>query len=393
LSFITLPVFSQDYPEIRGEDLFKDGIIKSKNFETTIPFEIIEDWIAVKLLVNGIELKFLFDTHASLTTLSSEFAKRLSLDKKGWITVQDGKGERQKTDIFKINNLKVGDLVCEGTSCVTTHLPNFMTEIGFDGLLGADIINRFNWKINFDKKEIVITDKRIEKTDKEEEFYFYMRGNVPYVTLKVGNQEYGYTLLDFGCSGGIIFPYKLASILNEKITSGDCYGQAILSNGLFGHGKSDSLYYVSSDNISISQLKLPKIEVEIRKNDDLIIIGMDVFSQYNITLDNFNYRYLFAIREKKEEEPIAAKKPLGIELVNRKLLVSRLRLCLESNEKSLEISDEIDLINEKSAKDFSSNAEFQTWFKEQKTVDIILSKNKKLVTIREELRRLIKDCD
>jgi hypothetical protein len=301
LSFIVLPVFSQDIDqELRSTDLYKDGFIQKKNFESTISFEIVDEWIALKPLINGVEVKLLFDTHAGLTTLSTKFVKQISLHKKGWNSVKDGKGELKKTDIFKIDSIKIGDLVCEGTSCVTTNLPSFMVDLGFNGILGADIINRFNWQINFDTKKITITDKQVEKQTTEEEFYFYMKNNVPYVTLKLDEKSYEYALLDFGCTGSVLLPFQYHSILNEKIAQGDCTKRTKLANGLFGYGEMDTLYYVKANNFSIGEVKLPEIYAEVSKNDNLLIIGMDVFSKFNIVIDNNNYRYLLTRRREKE---------------------------------------------------------------------------------------------
>jgi Aspartyl protease len=300
LCFFTFPVFSQDYPELRRDDLYKDGFVKSKNFETTVPFEIVEDWIALKPIINGVETTLLFDTHAGLTTLSTEFAKKVKLTKKGQIGVQDAKRELQKTDIYKINFLKIGDLECKNSSCVTTFLPSFMTLVGFEGILGADVINRFNWKINFDSKQITITDKRVEKEANAEEFYFYMNNNVPYVTLKLDEKPYENALIDFGSGGGISFPYNLGSSLNDTISIGEYPARIRLSNGLFGYGEADTCYYLPVENFSIGQVKLPRVKTEVSKKSNLLILGMGVFSQYNIVIDNNNYRYFLTRRREKE---------------------------------------------------------------------------------------------
>jgi hypothetical protein len=192
--------------------------------------------------------------------------------------------------------------VCEGTSCVTTHLPNFMTEIGFDGLLGADIINRFNWKINFDTKQIVITDKKIEKEEKAQVFCFYKKddSNVPFTTVYLNGKPYDYALIDFGSTGGIQFPYNLGSALNDTIIKEEYPARVNLSNGLFGYGEPDTSYYLEVENFSLGFTKLPKTITQVSKKSNLLIIGMEVFSNYNIVIDNNNYRYLLTRRREKE---------------------------------------------------------------------------------------------
>jgi hypothetical protein len=300
LYFFTFPIFSQESTELRRDNLYKDGIVKSKNFETTIPFEMVEKWIALKPVINGIEVKLLFDTHAGLTTLSSEFAQKVKLKKKGSIGVQDAKREQQKTDIFKIDYIKIGDLDLKNTSCVTTFLPSFMSLAGFEGILGADIINRFNWKINFDTKQITVTDIRVEKEVNAEEFYFYMENNVPYVTLKLNEKSYENALIDFGSGGGISFPYSLGSVLNDTISKGEYPSRVRLSNGLFGYGEADTCYYLPVENFSIGQIKLPTTVTQVSKKSNLLILGMEVFFNFNIVIDNHNYRYFLTRRREKE---------------------------------------------------------------------------------------------
>lgn len=117
--------------------------------DIVIPLQILGNQYIVNASVEGHPVRLLLDTGASLSGLSNSFTAiypSLLKDRKP-IHLNTASGV-QKSFLFTVNNINIGSL--EFNQHILAQLP--MGNIGdFDGLLGVDILGRFDFVIDQDE--------------------------------------------------------------------------------------------------------------------------------------------------------------------------------------------------------------------------------------------------
>ncbi|HWV15177.1 MAG TPA: retroviral-like aspartic protease family protein [Cellvibrio sp.] len=126
--------------------------------DISIPITIADNKYIVSAVVEGKPVRFLLDTGASLSGLSSNYIARnpALLKNTKPIRINTANGT-QDSILFTVYNITLGNL--EFTQHSLAQF-NMETTSGFDGLLGVDILGRFDFVIDQDKSVLRLKSRK-----------------------------------------------------------------------------------------------------------------------------------------------------------------------------------------------------------------------------------------
>jgi predicted aspartyl protease len=99
----------------------------------------------VPVTINGQgPFTFALDTGAAQSLVDAQLAKRLHATKAGSAGKIAGINSVTKAALVKVRSWKVGTIALPPTTLVATNLPNGNAYVGLQGLLGSDMLSRFD---------------------------------------------------------------------------------------------------------------------------------------------------------------------------------------------------------------------------------------------------------
>ena len=112
-------------------------------------------------MINNVSGIFIVDTGASNSCVNYLLASKFNIEfKKSYETASSATNEINETYYSKNNKLKIGNFQINDFDLVLfdmTFINNSLKEKGvseLDGIIGGDILNKYNVCINYKKKEI-----------------------------------------------------------------------------------------------------------------------------------------------------------------------------------------------------------------------------------------------
>jgi len=259
----------------------------ANNEPVEVEFKVVSELIIIEAEINGVSGKFLFDNGFSLSAVNQEFADRAHIDFANSSNIRDANNRQSSKPEATVDSVNINNQVFLKTGFYQINTDAFFPCDHIDGIIGASIINKANWKINFEEVKMQISSIPFEAKGNTIDIS-YSDNNSSFATFSIVGIPYK-CKIDMGSTSSIklnqnFTKNSFAGLLAEKtigITS-------ISSNGM---GKVDTLYHLS-DNLSInhSGSELP-IKERITIKDKLKYqgyIGINYFYSfyidYNLTI-------------------------------------------------------------------------------------------------------------
>ncbi len=201
LVFLSTQVLAQSN-EQTIEQLIKQGYHKMGNdsIESSPIIYKKNSLVFLKVIINGKEYLFLFDTGASICLISEEIASQSAVQ--NTIHFTDEYENKSKANVV-LQNIQIGNSSFNNIVCVVNDM-KILTTLGcvkIDGIIGANLINLCNWKIDPVKNLLSFSKSTFKKQEISElELEIKYTGNgLPLIKLNYDNTPF-YTLIDFGFS-------------------------------------------------------------------------------------------------------------------------------------------------------------------------------------------------
>lgn len=336
--------------------LMKSGEVAQEDFFQEIPFEYRLGLVIIEVTIAGDDYNFLVDTGAP-NLVSKELAEKLGLANVSEQKVGDSQGKKASLGFVQIDEVRIGNLSFRQTGAAVADL-NQSQEIGcmeIDGFIGANLMRKAIWKIDYEHQIITITNKaeqlKIPDNALRIPFYTVMTGS-PIVDVSLNKQvKANGTILDMGSSGDITLPRKNLDKLNKQmanIPQIKSFGSA--SAGLYGSADIDTSYIAVMNSVSFGDVELDSTLVEFR-NVDLPIIGTGVLKNYDVVFDWFEKEALFIKQKDYDHDSLSAFGFLpGFD--DDKFIVGTLLVPSNAAEAGVRVGDQILRINDLDFKAF-----------------------------------------
>jgi hypothetical protein len=258
---------------------------------TVIEFETAAGLLIINAEINGVTGRFLFDNGFSLSGINPDFAERahISFDKQG--NLKDANNNRSVNPETTVDSVIIAGHAFLNTGFYQINTNNFMPCNQIDGVIGASIINKTNWQINFGQNKIQISSTPFHNSGYELDI-MYSNNNSAFTELSIQGVLYK-CKIDLGSTKGIQLKsnYVMGSLdglLIEKRIG-------IMSLSSNGVGKMDTTYH-TKDSLLIMQgdASLPqKARVLIKENLKYAgYIGTSYLSNYTVSLNSTARKYI-----------------------------------------------------------------------------------------------------
>lgn len=184
------------------EELFNCGSIKIGN-DSSESLPIIyqgNNAPFIKVVINGKEYLFLFDTGASACFISKEVAGSTVIE--NTIPIDDNNGTKLKAEVV-LKNFVIGQSSFENIACIVGNTKR-LSELGcikIDGIIGASLIKLCNWKLDPSVQKISFSKRSfIENKNSYKYEIQFTSDYLPLIKFNYDKISF-YALIDFGFSG------------------------------------------------------------------------------------------------------------------------------------------------------------------------------------------------
>ncbi len=267
--------------------------------EKVIPFEYIKGLIVVETQLNTktTKNKFIFDTGAFNSKVEYSLSEKLALETKSKRSNNTAQGIRRTIEMTIIDSLRLNEVQFFNIAAgkLKYDKKSYSPCIAPDGIIGANAIKLANWKIDYQNKELLVSNKPL-KRDQSLPSYFvdfktsFLSG-IPKIAIDIERKLIKDVLLDAGYNGGLVIPESYAGEFP------DIASQTIMDQSTAG------IYGSNQDTLSIKELTVgfsgfkTKIPVEFSSLDKALL-GNDFLEHFNIYLDYQNKQIVFQPYEK-----------------------------------------------------------------------------------------------
>jgi hypothetical protein len=326
--------------------VLKKGTVTQKNFKEQIPFESRAGLIVVKVIIEGKDYNFIFDSGAA-NCVTKELADVLKLKPVVDQTAVDSEGKKGGIQFAMIKELKFGNISFCNTAAAIIDLKAVpeLACLKVDGLIGGNLMRKAFWQLDYVKQQITfasnIDSLKVPATASSLSFKPLLSGT-PIVEVEANGVKCPGNIFDTGSSGGI----TLSAPSFKKIKKKDpnfkyVRGIGSSSAGLYGAGY-DTSYYARAD-FKAGTLILNDHIVEFKRNDGNL--GSDFFKDFIVTMD-WKQNKIWFVPQIKE---ISRWETFGfvVQKTKNKLIVTFIIENSPASEAGLNLGDEVIFINEK----------------------------------------------
>lgn len=235
--------------------------------------------IIVPVTIEGKNYSFLFDTGGGTSTISGRIAAEHGFKSKpSKITTYDiSEGRKRTVMLTEPVQIKIGNKTVTNQFDVSRTYQNSF----YDGIIGMDIIGKFNWLFDFEEKTIAISDGFLfpvleDSWERETSYRFSKSFGVPFISMSINSSRKQDFYFDTGMYDGY---YDSASgkylqysfVFNEHQNSALTRFKRFMSSSdkLTHHVNSNQIYNVMySMNSTINGVGHPPFVSAIYKNSE-----------------------------------------------------------------------------------------------------------------------------
>jgi hypothetical protein len=332
--------------------------IDSLTFSTEKGLLVLEGYL------NGVKTNFAFDTGASMGVLNSDNINSAKIEISGSRKINDSQNNTAKIGKAKIDSLRIGSQSFLDVTSVVADMPFLYCNKMY--LLGGDVINKLNWKFDFQKKVVYFSKTPFLPQPEMKQTPFKITGNRHFSNLIVAGTTIN-VLVDFGYAGNCTMDIGIKSTkeLIKKQSAGNLYTSKNFSMGLnsVSVGKETTSFF--ADSLIFGGLSFNNFKINAMPNTDnkigLLFLKMN-FKQMIINSTQLTYWLL--------PNNITPQKIPNFDAGfyfndNNKIEVVALNGSINNSAKALGIGEIIKELNGRNAESFANRCEFTTWYAEQ----------------------------
>lgn len=208
----------------------------AQGFAITVPYEDAAGLIVVDVTIDGIAApqRFVVDTGAGTTVITTRLDRALGRRRHGQITVADATGRRERMPVARLSGLELGGVRFEDVGAAVLELApveqNLCTRI--DGILGTNVFQHGVLELDYPAQRVRLASepKRLPARGGGEPLAL-VASWMPYLAIEKDGRTVGTLLLDTGSAGALSVPSALREPLGiAEVAS----GQGLVGVGAHG---------------------------------------------------------------------------------------------------------------------------------------------------------------
>ncbi len=339
------------------------GTVTTKGKTVKVPIEIWNDLILLKVKVNGNNATFMWDNGFSISGIDNSLVQAYRFLKYGnttnTINFIDGNNAKINTAFLVSPKIEIKGITISNTPFIVfdSKTATLTKRLKIDGVLGASIINKLNWRFNFDKNYLEISEQPFTIDPNNLVLPFKIAVNNSHIMPIAFNDIKTECLIDFGCTSDDIEINKA----NAKHFSNAKAAKAIGQNSVSVSGLApiDTIYTIK-DNFTweLADKKLDlRPKISFSRFTPNIIIGNTIFrKQYNVVI-NTSSDTVYALSARAKPNTYTSDKMHGyaILLAEGKFRIAQIISNSNTIDKDIQLNDEVISINGRKPNDFKDN--------------------------------------
>jgi len=282
--------------------LAKKGSVSKEEFQTKIPFVYYNDLIFIKVVIDGNSYNFFVDTGAGLNVIGKNIIDQINYKHVSKSKVSGSSNISKKAQLIELEKISIANLDFAHTGAIImdlSHLQELLACQKIDGIIGNNLLRKATWQINYNKQEIIISNKienmfispNAHKIDIDSKKW----GNV-YLDINIDGEKSKYTF-DTGFTGKI----KSNKALFNDLLKGNNNLEYIVETGRTGANiyeiTNGYIYNVYVDSVDIEGIKIQNQIINLSESSKSLL-GNGFFKNYILTMDwNNNRLYLDPMKE------------------------------------------------------------------------------------------------
>ncbi|MEQ8358587.1 MAG: aspartyl protease family protein [Cytophagales bacterium] len=290
--FFTLILFL--FSSCSLEYYLKKGKVESRNFSKSLKFEYPNHLIIVNAKIAGKERRFLFDSGAP-NVISKELQEELQYKVKLRNGTKDSQGVRHILDFVYIDEIEIAGVTVSKTIAAVSDL-NASEEIkclNIDGIMGANLMAKLNWEIDYQKRIIHFSDSRAFEDQNQADIKLGFNPDfqkTPKIKLGLGSEIKNNITFDLGSNGGVhLKPEDLMNTFKQVKS----YGW--VNSALFGSAF-DTVYFRYTNPLLMGNSSLGPYWIKCSENSSRTI-GNRVWDNFKVQL-NYKDKVIYLHRQK-----------------------------------------------------------------------------------------------
>lgn len=366
ISFISLFFsFSKLQAQTEGElvDFLHSGTVTTENKIVKIPIEIWNNLILLKVKVNGNTATFMWDNGFSVSAIDNSLVQSYQFLPLGTtnttISVIDGNTVKVDADYMVCPKIELKGITISNTPFLKLDIKAFTLtkELKIQGILGASIINKLNWRFDFDKSYLEISEQPFATDPANLVLPFNIAdNNLHFMSIAFDGTE-AECLVDFGLNSDEIEINKANAAHFSNAKAGKAFGQGSVSMG--GLAPIDTVYTIK-DGFT---WELAGKKLDFRPNISLsrfrhnVVIGNRIFrDRYNVVVNTFGDT-LYALSTRTKPNSNLSDKAHGYILLNVEGRFRIVQIISNANTiaNAVQLNDEVVSINGRKPNDFKDN--------------------------------------
>ena len=355
--------------------LMKQGSVRETTFKTEIPFEMRYGLIILKVTIHEKEYNFLLDTGAP-NVISKELAQELGIKTLTSRKSGDSQGNKSSLGFTEIDSMGIGGLQFLNTGAAIVDLQQ-SSEIAcfhLDGLIGANLMRKAVWQIDYERNIITITNDRhslIVPSNALTIKYKQALSGTPLMDLQLNNQIEHNVGIDLGSNGDFNCSEETFKALKKKGSLNHSYSYGFGSSGIYGRGDQDTTWHAVISSIQMDSLKLTKQIVTFNKKAAKIV-GTNFFKNYRLIFDwSLNELTMIPV---KPYENIAEKTLLfSFMLKNQQVFIGSVYSTGDASVEGLKLGDQVLEVNGKDYRHCSAENYCSLFGKRFENSDTVIS--------------------
>ncbi len=309
------------------------------HFETnqSINFQRSLGLIVVPIEIEGQMYRFIYDTGAQTTIISTRLSEKLNLKRKGSLPVRDSHHSTERLNVGILKTMRLGDVEYSNVGVVVNNFRNNLqfSCLDIDGIIGMNVIQLNNWIIDYEKSKITVLNNKL-KTPFEglTPLHFRLKRGTPYVKLYINGEREEF-LLDIGKNGTAL---SVSSRVDLKGYENKLIGYS--SFGMYGKTKFDTVRYAQVEISDGAHFFKEKVIVSQASRSNFVI-GTGYLEKYYATIILDFKKDVLYLKERTDEPNQILNYPFTAMLLPNAIIVG----SRESDYTALNIGDTILTVN------------------------------------------------
>ncbi len=350
----------------------------------SIPFSLKSSLLIFKGKLNGVPTDFMLDTGAALGVVPTSKASAANIKISGIKNITDSNENQNSMQSAVIETVTIGTFDIHNVKSIVHDMPFLSCTETY--LLGANAINKLNWKIDFDKKLLYVSEAVFEPSIEMLEVPIVYKSNRHFTTITIQGTTLKNCLIDTGYNDFLEVPTNEPVLKKlKKDPKNEIISSSRISMSL-SEMKINTFETLSFDNLVLGNKRFDNVKTDSRPDIEKKI-GIKFFSQLtSVTIMN-NNTSTYHLQLSNKPISLQLSFDADVFLKNGKLVITGKSNLAESTAKDLTIGEEILSVNGRKAADFKNECDFISWRIEANTNDtmeLILANGKK-ITLKKQI--------